>query len=395
MFRNQFDAQYGAALTAVVTVVTKSGGNNLQRHRLLLRPRQGAERAERLRADDQAALQPDARRRLFGGPICARTGPTSSAPTSTSTIDTRRSSRCRPPTRSRRSRTATIRSGIDRAHGRRQGRPPVQRSRTRVRALCLRQPVRRRAAGRVELRPAPRSTTASRTASSSSTTGCCRRHGQHACACTVLNHNLGTVPTNYDLRHHPAVGTPSARTASAAVLPAPELSALRHLLHQHAAARHQVGGDFTFASSTLRGALLRARRVHVHDRRAVQRQRLARPGRSRFDAADAGRSTTTTSQPDRRLRPGRLARRRPVRLNLGLRYDLDTNLRHNDFYEDLLAEPALHRPRQLRQRPTAATTTTTCSRASAPPGTSRGNGTSGRARRLRPLRDAQPAVVRS
>ena len=27
MFRNQFDAQYGSALAAVVTVVTKSGSN--------------------------------------------------------------------------------------------------------------------------------------------------------------------------------------------------------------------------------------------------------------------------------------------------------------------------------------------------------------------------------
>src|SRR5690606_8180936 len=28
-----------------------------------------------------------------------------------------------------------------------------------------------------------------------------------------------------------------------------------------------------------------------------------------------------------------------VRLNLGLRYDLDTNLRHNDFYTGLLSNP--------------------------------------------------------
>ena len=50
VFRNQFDAQYGAALTAVVTVVTKSGTQPVQRQRLLLRPRRRAERDERLRA---------------------------------------------------------------------------------------------------------------------------------------------------------------------------------------------------------------------------------------------------------------------------------------------------------------------------------------------------------
>src|SRR4029450_3315358 len=29
-----------------------------------------------------------------------------------------------------------------------------------------------------------------------------------------------------------------------------------------------------------------------------------------------------------------------VRLNLGIRYDLDTNLRANDFYSDILSDPA-------------------------------------------------------
>ena len=39
VFRHQFDAQYGHALNAVVTVVTRSGTNRFQRYGLLLRPR--------------------------------------------------------------------------------------------------------------------------------------------------------------------------------------------------------------------------------------------------------------------------------------------------------------------------------------------------------------------
>ena len=39
-----------------------------------------------------------------------------------------------------------------------------------------------------------------------------------------------------------------------------------------------------------------------------------------------------------------------LRLNLGLRYDLDTNLRMNDVYRQVLGRPGLPRPRQLRQR---------------------------------------------
>ena len=58
-----------------------------------------------------------------------------------------------------------------------------------------------------------------------------------------------------------------------------------------------------------------------------------------------------------------------VRLNLGLRYHFDTDLRLIDYFNGLLAEPALSEPEQVRVRPTAATTTRTSSRASAPPRT--------------------------
>ena len=56
-------------------------------------------------------------------------------------------------------------------------------------------------------------------------------------------------------------------------------------------------------------------------------------------------------------------------LNLGLRYDLDTNLRMNAVYEQALQDP--HTPASTTSSaPIAATTTTTCSRVSASPTTS-------------------------
>ena len=38
-----------------------------------------------------------------------------------------------------------------------------------------------------------------------------------------------------------------------------------------------------------------------------------------------------------------------VRLNLGFRYDYDTNLRDNGFYEALARQPGLYRHEQIRQ----------------------------------------------
>ena len=61
VYRNQFDAQYGKATTAVVSVVTKSGTNRMSGSGYYFGRDKSAERDERVR-HEPAALQADARR---------------------------------------------------------------------------------------------------------------------------------------------------------------------------------------------------------------------------------------------------------------------------------------------------------------------------------------------
>ena len=66
---------------------------------------------------------------------------------------------------------------------------------------------------------------------------------------------------------------------------------------------------------------------------------LQKPGKYAYDSKQVG----MFFQDDWRVAPN-------VRLNLGFRYDLDTNLRDNDFYASLLANPGVHRHRSFRQQ---------------------------------------------
>ena len=63
VLRNQFDAEYSRAGTAVVNVVTRSGTNDLHGPAVVLRPRRLAEREERLRPHQAAVRRGPLQRR--------------------------------------------------------------------------------------------------------------------------------------------------------------------------------------------------------------------------------------------------------------------------------------------------------------------------------------------
>ena len=63
-----------------------------------------------------------------------------------------------------------------------------------------------------------------------------------------------------------------------------------------------------------------------------------------------------------------------MRLNLGVRYDLDTNMRLNDFFEGLVGDPRFPGIERFISNDRGLATTATCSRASASTWDTRGNG---------------------
>ena len=179
VFRNQFDAQYGNALSAVVAVVSKSGTNQLQRHRLLLRPRRRAERQERLRRTKPrtsraaSAVRPAVR--------CSATGRSSSPPTSTTTSNDVRiialpaSNPFAAPRTARSPRAAPITSSTPSS-------TTGSTTRTRCSSATPSTTSSRRTATPLGLAPG-RTTSAPRTAWSVRATGCCRPGWSTACGC--------------------------------------------------------------------------------------------------------------------------------------------------------------------------------------------------------------------
>ncbi len=160
----------------------------------------------------------------------------------------------------------------------------------------------------------------------------------------------------------------------AAVLPAHAAAALRDPVHDGGPPRPQDGRRLHLRQARLRRPLLRERAVAVRHRRAVQLVNVRRPGRSPSCMQTTGvynydsHILAAYLQDDWRLSD-------KLTLNLGLRYDLDTNLRMNDVYDAGARRTRSTPASTTSSAPTAATTTTTCSRASASPTTSRGDGT--------------------
>ena len=184
---------------------------------------------------------------------------------------------------------------------------------------------------------APSSTTASRTASSAEHNWVLSQNTVNTLRVHYLDHNLFTEPANFDLQIS-GRRTPSARTAWRRSTFPRKIGSFFETFYINTP-RHdiKIGGEFTRASSNFE--------AHFTEHGAFTFL-VDTP----FNAADSRTWPFTFVQQT----PGfynyssnqiaafvqddwRVSDR--LRLNLGLRYDIDTSLRQNDVYEGLLANP--------------------------------------------------------
>ena len=152
-----------------------------------------------------------------------------------------------------------------------------------------------------------------------------------------LDHNLFTEPANFDLQ----VSRPSYTFGQNGVAPQyfPRKIASFFDTFYFNTARHdiKVGGEFTWASSNFE--------AHFNEHGAYSfttdvdfNGQVPRTWPITFVQQTPGFYNYTSNQIALFVQDDvRIGDR--FRLNLGLRYDLDTNLRQNDFYRDLLANP--------------------------------------------------------
>ena len=387
VFRNQFEAQYGSALNAVVNVVTKSGGNNPSGTGYYF----GRDKALNARNAKAATVPPFKQTRAggtYGGPIVQQSHPhvrRIRVPDHRQSGDRLAS---RQQSRSPRSRTATTRSTRPSTWPT----PGSTTGSTRPSRCSFAMPTtissRRAAAPRTP--PAPSSTTASRTASSAEHNWVLSQNTVNTLRVHYLDHNLFTEPTNFDLQE----ARPSYTFGQNGVAPQyfpRKIGSFFETFYINTP-RHdiKIGGEFTHASSnfeahfTEHGAFtfLTDTPFNAADSRTwpftfVQQT----PGLYNYSS----NQIAAFVQDDWRVTDR-------LRLNLGLRYDLDTSLRQNDLYADLLANPLYSGLEQLRQRRSRQ-------RHQQPAAAPRRHlrhprqRHAGRPCRQRSLRDAQPAVA--
>ncbi|MGD9903556.1 MAG: TonB-dependent receptor [Vicinamibacterales bacterium] len=152
-----------------------------------------------------------------------------------------------------------------------------------------------------------------------------------------LDHNLFTEPTNFDLQ----VSRPSYSFGQNGVAPQyfpRKIGSLFNTFYINTP-RHdiKIGGEFTRASSNFEA------HFNEHGSFSFTTDIAFNPADSRtwpftFVMQTPGFYNFSSNQIAAFVQDDwRIGDR--VRLNLGLRYDLDTNLRQNDFYADLLANP--------------------------------------------------------
>ena len=153
----------------------------------------------------------------------------------------------------------------------------------------------------------------------------------------VLHHNVGTVPNNYDVSISRPSGTTGQDTTVPQFFPRTRVSLYDTLYINTEHHDFKVGGDITFASHSSE------LHFYEHGQFVFNTDAAFNPSDSRTwpIAFIMQRPSLTNYKSDQIAGyvqdDWRVASR--LRLNLGVRYDLDTNLRMNDYFKQLLANP--------------------------------------------------------
>jgi Carboxypeptidase regulatory-like domain len=153
----------------------------------------------------------------------------------------------------------------------------------------------------------------------------------------ILHHNVGTVPNNYDVNISRPSGSSGQDTTVPQFFPRTRVSLYETMYINTPSHDFKVGGDLTFAS-------------HNSELHFFEHGQFTFNTDAPFDSNDprtwpisfVQQRPTHTNYKSNQIAvyvqdDWRVATR--VRLNLGLRYDLDTNLRMNDYFAELLQNP--------------------------------------------------------
>ena len=333
VFRNQFDAQYGSALNAVVNVVTKAGGNQPSGTAYYF----GRDKALNARNAKAASMPPFKQARVggtFGGPIVLNQTHVFGAYEFLN-ID-KAAIVSLPPTNpfaAQQNGNYPFRSTEHLINGR------IDHRFSDTNSLFVRYAYDR------QITPSGGPVNASSSIVDSS-----RSHSvvaEHNWVLSqnkvntmrghMLKHNLATEPTNFDLQ----ISRPSYTFGQNGVAPQyfPRTNYSFFDTFYWNTPRHdiKIGGEFTHASSNFE--------AHFNEHGAFNfltdtpfSASDSRTWPFTFVMQTPGFYNYTSNQIAAFIQDDWRIHDR-VRLNLGLRYDLDTNLRQNDFYASLLANP--------------------------------------------------------
>ncbi len=153
----------------------------------------------------------------------------------------------------------------------------------------------------------------------------------------VLHHNVGTVPNNFDVNISRPSGSTGQDTTVPQYFPRTRVSLFDTLYINTPRHDFKVGGDITFASHNSE------LHFYEHGQFVFNTDAAFNPNDSRtWPIAFIMQRPTNTNYKSKQIAAyvqddWRVANR--VRINMGLRYDLDTNLRMNEYFRNLLANP--------------------------------------------------------
>ena len=337
VFRSQFDAQYGHALNAVVTVATRSGTNRFAEAASISVATKRSMLAIHLPPASLRSTSIESVVRLAGR--CFGIAVTSLPCTRTTPSTTSGSSRCRRAIRWLQPKTVCSRLNRD-------DRMATLRLDHRF-ETPLTLSVRYNHEDQRSLR-----TNVSPSSDTNQTDVFNRSHSlvieqtwnptqnvANTVRVHLLDHTLGTSARNADVGIMRPSGSIGQTSRDSQIVPRTKLT-LSDTFYRHLA-RHdlKLGGEFAFTAHDVDSHVFEIRRVSVQHRRAV-RCRMCRARGRRHSSSRHPRRFPTIRENSRLFLQDdwRLGGR--IRLNAGVRYDLDLDLRLNDFYGRVLDEPS-------------------------------------------------------